>query len=50
MYIYSGKSTLHCEQFRKNPKVAFSVNHEKSQGDFEGLQFSGQVVRLKIKD
>lgn len=49
-YIYSAKNTLHCKQFKKNPKVAFSVNHESSKGDFEGLQISGQVVRFKIKE
>lgn len=49
-YIYSEKKTLHCKQFRKNPRVAFSINHEQSKGDFEGLQISGEVVRIRIKE
>ena len=50
LYIYSEKNTLHCKQFKQNPNVAFSINHESSKGDFEGLQFSGRVVKLKVAE
>jgi uncharacterized protein YhbP (UPF0306 family) len=49
-YVYSGRNTQHSRDIVRNQNVAFSINHEISRGDFEGLQFSGMVKDVKLRE